>query len=372
VREDRSLQMLRDLLTDPYAGWEGRWPGHHAIGYLCTYTPLEVLHAAGLTPVRLLGLSSTISRANAHLPGFCCALARGVTERMLSGELRFLKGVLFAHTCDTMQCVADIWRMSTPPFAVLHFSLPTVLDQTAALGYTLAELRRLAGALAPYSESPLTEDALRASVVLYNQQRQLLSRLYAQRERMTVEQLWLLTISGMLMPVQEHNVLLRSVLQVLEDDALARRDGPALWLIGAVLDDPAVPRLLDEMGARVVGDDLCTGSRYFDAPVDESSEPFAALAEHYLRRASCPAKHEKEQPRIQRLLDTVRSSAAQGVVFVIHKFCEPHAFDYVALAHALRDAGIPCLSLEMDVAVPVEQLRTRLQAFLEVLDEGRG
>ena len=97
MRDDSGQQMPREVSSNPYAHWEERYPGHRAFGYLCTYAPLEVLHATGFAPVRLLSLSSSVSRANAYLPGFCCALARGVTERMLTGELRFLQGVLFAH-----------------------------------------------------------------------------------------------------------------------------------------------------------------------------------------------------------------------------------------------------------------------------------
>jgi len=55
------------------------------------------------------------------------------------------------------------------------------------------------------------------------------------------------------------------------------------------------------------------------------------------------------------------------VVFVLNKFCEPHAFDYVPLSKALAEAKIPHLLLETDITVPVGQLRTRLQAFLEML-----
>jgi benzoyl-CoA reductase subunit C len=55
------------------------------------------------------------------------------------------------------------------------------------------------------------------------------------------------------------------------------------------------------------------------------------------------------------------------VVFVIEKFCEPHAFDYALVLPALDRAGVPHLLLEMEQTPSLEALRTRLQAFVEMV-----
>jgi bcr-type benzoyl-CoA reductase subunit C len=366
-----------DLIADPYPQWQSRYPGRRAFGYLCPYAPLELLHAAGFAPVRLMQLSGPVVLANAHLPSFACALVRTVTERMLSGELDFLDGVLFVHTCDTMQCAADIWRMAKPRFRVLNFSLPSVLhpasfagsvlSQPSAHDYVLAELRGLASALQSAFGAGITEPALRASIALYNEQRRLLASLYEHRQQVTVDWLWSLTLAGMVMPVEEHIAVLRAALHQPEEDTAGPPQGPAVILVGAVLDNLAIPHLITELGGQVVGDDLCTGSRYFDTLADEQEEPYASLAKRYLQRPPCPAKHDEARPRAQRLLELVHSSRAQGVIFVLPKFCDPHAFDYVPLAKALADASVPHLLIETDITVPAGQLRTRVQAFLEML-----
>jgi bcr-type benzoyl-CoA reductase subunit C len=360
------------LIPHAYRDWESRYPGHRAFGYLCTYAPLEIMHAAGLTPLRLMQLSGPVSLADAHLPSFACALARAVSERMLAGELDFLHGVLFPHTCDTMQCTADIWRMAQPRFPVVNLSVPTVWSGAKVREFWVTQLRGLATTVAASSGSVVTEDALRASIACYNQQRRLLTRLDQQRSHLTAQQWWSLNMAAMLMPVEEHNTVLESVLAELEGGAEARGTRPELIVVGAVLDDPTVLQLMDELGGRVVGDDLCTGRRYFDTAVDELMEPFAALAERYLQRAPCPVKHGVSQPRAERLLQLCNETGAQGVIFVLPKFCEPHAFDYVPLAHALEGAGVPQLLIETDVSTPIGQLRTRLQAFIEMLGQASG
>jgi bzd-type benzoyl-CoA reductase N subunit len=357
-------------ITNPYRDWRSRYPACRAFGYLCPYAPLELLHAGGFAPVRLMQLSGPVVLADAHLPPFACALVRTVTERMLNGELDFLEGVLFVHTCDTMQCAADIWRMARPLFKVLNFSLPSVLGQAGAHDYVLTSLRALASTLQTTFGAAVTEEALRASIALYNEQRRLLAALYEHRRYMPVDQLWSLTLAGMLMPVEEHSAVLRKALRQTEENRVIQSRGPAVILVGAVLDDLAIPRLIAELGGQVVGDDLCTGSRFFDTLANEQKDPYVALADRYLERPPCPAKHDEARPHAQRVLDQVRSSKAQGVIFALPKFCEPHAFDYVPLAQALADAGVPHLLIETDVTVPAGQLRTRVQAFLEMLQLG--
>ena len=358
---------LDKLIQHPYREWPLRYSDHRAFGYVCTYAPLEVVHAAGFVPVRLMQLSRQVSLASALLPSFACALAKAVTERMLSDELDFLGGVLFSHTCDTMQCLADIWRMVNPQLKVVTHSMPTVLSAANSQSFLVGELHRLAVSLEADFGSVVREETLRASIRLYNQQRRLLCALYEQRQRLTAEQLWRVTATTALMPVDESNALLDSVLHDTKGGARPSNRGPRVALVGAVLDDPTIPRLIDELGARVVGDDLCTGSRAHDVLVDEHKEPFDALAERHVLRTACPVKHAATATRGQRLLQLLEKTRAQGVIFVVPKFCDPHAFDLVTTSELLDQEGVPHTLVETEVSTPVGPTRTRLQAFFEML-----
>lgn len=364
-----AIQECIDLVSAPYRDWQARHPGRRAIGYFCTYAPLELLHAAGLVPVRLMQSSGAVARANAHLPSFCCALARVTTERMLSAELAFLQGVLFVHTCDTMQCLADVWRMANLQLRVHTFCAPTVIDHAESLGYCVAELQRLTRVLESDYGVSISMEALRHSIHLYDEHRGLISQLYQAPRRFADADRWSLTLAGMLMPVEEHIALLRTLLDGEAGVRAEPDDKPTVYLVGAVLDEPTIVQLLTELGGRVVGDDLCTGSRYYDAQVDEGKEPYAALAERALRRVPCPSKHSQGEERRSRLLRGLQASGAQGVIFVLPKFCEPHAFDYVPLSQAVEELGVGQLLIETEVTVPREALRTRLQAFLEMLEQ---
>ncbi|MGC8787748.1 MAG: 2-hydroxyacyl-CoA dehydratase subunit D, partial [Anaerolineae bacterium] len=252
-------------------------------------------------------------------------------------------------------------------FPLFTLSLPTVLRNVGARDYLLAELHRLAVVLESEFGASVTEDALRTSIALYNEQRRLLAALYEHRQAFTVEQFWTLALAGMAIPVEEYNTVLRSSLQNLREKEESHYQGPAVILVGAILDDPVIPKMIYELGGRVVWDDLCTGSRYFDVLVDETQEPFAALAERYLKRVPCPAKHDDTNSRVEHILNLIHRTEAQGVIFVPPKFCDPHAFDFTLLAKALASVGVPHLLIETDLTVPTGQLRTRIQAFIELL-----
>jgi len=367
---------LAAVVADPYSGWTARYPGRRVCGVLCTYAPEEILHAAGFVPVRLLPLPQPLpyqgrgDTSEAHLQSYTCSLARNVLEQALQGRFDFLAGVLFSHTCDTMQGLADIWRLNFPAQFVATVVQPVALASPQAQAYLVAELRQLIARLEAQFDITITDEALHASIRLYNQNRDLLRQLYAVRERLSSVAVWQTVTAAMLMPKEEHNALLSQAIGAMAGDAAipAGSASPArLILTGATLDDATLLEVIEAAGARVVADDLCTGARYFDTPVAGDGDPIAALAQRQLQRLPCPCKHRSLDTRAQHLLALAEQHHADGVVFVLKKFCEPHAWDYPYLAAALTKAGRPHLLLETEQTTPVEQLRTRVEAFLEML-----
>jgi benzoyl-CoA reductase/2-hydroxyglutaryl-CoA dehydratase subunit BcrC/BadD/HgdB len=93
-----------------------------------------------------------------------------------------------------------------------------------------------------------------------------------------------------------------------------------------------------------------------------------AIANRFLERVVCPAKHGGLERRADHILLLARDKEASGVVFVLPKFCDPHAFDYPHIKQRLDEAGIPNLLIEIDDPLPaLGQLKTRFEAFLEML-----
>lgn len=95
--------------------------------------------------------------------------------------------------------------------------------------------------------------------------------------------------------------------------------------------------------------------------------PFESLAGYYLRRPPCPTKYHPDHHPGRYLLEQVSQVRADGILFALEKFCEPHAFDYALVRPTIEEAGMPYLMLEMEHTPSLEALRTRIQAFVEML-----
>ena len=339
---------------------------HPKIGYLCTYVPEEILHAAGFLPVRIMPGTTPPTRADAHLQSYTCCFARGCLDLALAGKLNDLAGVVFTHTCDTMQGLADIWREVFPHLLVETIVTPVTLNSPHAQKYLVAELRRFTAALEKHFDVRVTDDALRASIRAYNARRRALADFYARRAEFSAVEWFNVMNRALTSPPEAVGDQLSAVSH--QPSAIENQKSKiGLVLLGATIDEPTLPQILDDLGARIVADDFCNGARYFDTLVAEDGDPIEALAVRELARAACPCKHRALDHRIERVLKLVREHRADGVIFYHKKFCDPHAWDYPPLAAALDREKIAHLLLEVEQVAPLGQTRVRVEAFLEML-----
>jgi bcr-type benzoyl-CoA reductase subunit C len=364
-----------DIANDPvgYArDWKARTQSR-IVGYFCSYAPEEIIWAAGALPYRILGGGRTMARADAHLQAYACSLVRGALDDALAGRLDFLDGTVFPHTCDSIQRLSDIWRLNTGFDVHLDLVLPVKLNTRSAEQYMLAVIKKFHTDLEAGLEVDITERDLKKAIDTYNQIRSDLRRLYALRSRqpapISSSDLHAIVKASMVMDRGELGERLVEICEGL--DAHKAESGIKkipLVLSGGICSMPDIYRHIEDAGGTVVGDDFCTGSRYVEGTMEVQDEPLHAIAQRYYRRINCPAKHRDCFSRGDHLLKIVENARARGVIFVLLKFCDPHAFDFPYLKDFLERAGIPGLLLEIEeYQISTEQLKTRLEAFIERL-----
>lgn len=347
--------------------------GKKIVGYMCSYTPEEIILAAGLHPLRLFGTKGTIGLADAHLQSYSCSLARGVLEDALAGRLAFLDGAVFPHTCDTIQRLSDIWRLNTRFAFFADVVLPVKLDTESARQYMEDVLRRFRGDLEEGMGVRITDEALMQSIDTYNRIRGCLSTIYdlrsANPDILTGSDLHAIVKGSMIMDRDRLAERLPEVIEMLGEKTPSKDTGKKrVILTGSICDQPDIYTIFEKAGGVVVWDDLCTGSRYFEGLVSTEGDPIAAIANRYIERPVCPAKHTTNTARGERLLEGVRKHNARGVVFLLMKFCDPHDFDYPYLKGFLDREGIPSMLLEIEDQLPSEgQLLTRFETFIHML-----
>lgn len=380
------LKEITEIVGDPFD--YGRKYKHHGgrkiVGYVCTYAPEEIILAAGAHPLRLFGTTGTIERADAHLQSYCCSLVRGVLEEGLKGGTDFLDGIVFPHTCDSIQRLSDLWRMNVTRGFHLDAVLPVKLDTQSARQYMIDVLHRFKNDLERELDCSITDDDLRKAIGIMNNNRLLLRRIYQLRSEdpglMTGDALYTLVKAAMIMDRVRCGELLGKIVEKMEaikassagaSQGTHSKSLPAakrLLMAGGICNQPQIHNLIEKAGGAIVWDDFCTGSRYFDALVSLDKDPLTAIADRFVQRAVCPAKHAGLRNRAEDLIRMAREQKAKGVIFLYLKFCDPHAFDYPYLKNALDQEGIPSLLLEVEDPLPAEgQLQTRFEAFLEML-----
>ncbi|MGD9210686.1 MAG: 2-hydroxyacyl-CoA dehydratase family protein, partial [Desulfobacteraceae bacterium] len=311
------------------------------IGYLCSYVPEEIITATGALPYRILpDPNPFIVKADAHLQTFCCGMARGVLEEALAGELNFLNGVVFPHTCDSIQRLSDIWRINIDFAFHTDFLVPAKLNTKSSHDYLKNIFLKFKAQIESYTGTQITNERLESAVRAHNTLRHLLGRLYALSTRhpkvMNTKDVYALFKAAMAMDRFELVSFLEELLPELEkntqeNSSLKKR----LVLSGTTCNLPDIYSLLSFCGADVVWDDLCTGMRYFEGMVAEDKDIIEAIADRYISRSICPAKHAGITRRGEYLVKAVEQNQADGVIFLRLKFCDPHAFDYPYLRDML-------------------------------------
>jgi benzoyl-CoA reductase subunit C len=371
----QQLKQFYDIAEDPI-GYARNWKaetGSKIVGYFCSYVPEEIIWAAGALPYRILGSGGSTSRADSHLQAYSCSLVRGALDDALLGKLEILDGTVFPHTCDSIQRLSDIWRLNTHFDFHLDLVLPVKLNTKSAQGYMHAVIETFRTELEAGLNAKITDRKLKKTIQTFNRIRAGLRRIYEIRsnhpEIISSRDVHAIVKASMVMDRNFFSERLSEVIDLLEGQkSKSTNKKKRLLLTGGICNMPDIYQLIEASGAAVVWDDFCTGSRYFEGRIEPEGNLLNSIGQRYFDRVICPAKHRDCFNRGDRLLKMIENTRAQGVIFVILKFCDPHAFDYPYIQQLLNNAAIPSMLLEIeDQQTSAEQLKTRLEAFIELL-----
>jgi benzoyl-CoA reductase subunit C len=381
VGKSAVLVKLAEFLDDPYRklGEQKDTCREKAIGYLVPGVPAELIHAAGLLPVALLGSSKPISKADTHLTLSTCSPVRSNLEMALDGELDFLDGVVLNHMCECVRSAALSWYdiFPTPFFDVV--SLPKKLNGSPVVRERFTEeLSRFRASLENFSGQKISDDRLKESIHLYNQGREALRSLYDisrnNPQLVTSRDVFTAIKSSLLMPKEEHNRLLHQLLSELgleKADKTKKGKGVRLILDGHMVEPLGLLDIIEEVGGHVVGDNLATGSRCIAKDISLDGDPLEAIIDQHLTSPPFSGYYDPRLDRAKFLLDLVEKSHANGVIFLIPYQCDPYIYDYPDLKKALSKADVSNLMIQTELSMTsFAQVRTRLQAFTEIVRGG--
>jgi len=373
-----ALERLREInraFPDAEQLRELKRSGGRIFGWLCTYTPEEVIHAAGILPVRIVGYpqETDLDDGTAYLYVNSCSFSRSCFQLAIRGQYDFLDGVVGGSTCDGVRRLFDLWRhyMDTPFYHVLN--IPRKYTEKAHRLY-YDEVLKFKAHLEDWLGQGISDDSLLDSVHLYNESRRLLRELYDLRRvdapAVTGAETLEVMNASFRMPKETFNQWLQELLSEIKLSVRAHANRVRVMVVGSVLTNADFIRSIEEVGGLVVADELCTGTRYWGDPVvlDGKTPLLEAISRRYLGNFPCARMYPSDE-RFNRIIQTAHDFRVDGVISQNIRYCVPYCHDLPLLTQRLKAEGKPTLALDVEYGTAGSgQIRTRVQAFLEMLE----
>ncbi len=350
--------------------------GKKIIGTFCSYTPLEIIYAAGAISVGLCGKSEQgITEAEAYLPKTLCPLIKASYGMALSEQCPFFyfsDGILAETTCDGKKKMYELMSYLKP---VHVMNLPQGREQALALDSWTEEVKQAVKFLEKLLDVTVTEEKLHDAIVYRNKLRRAILDLYevAKLKPSPITGYELSTVAesadfhftddDLIAKIQN---ITRDFRQRIRED---KADRPRVLITGcpnAGVRDKIIKRL-EELGADYVCADNCAGPRTQKFMVDENSEPYRAIAERYLK-INCSVM-TPNTTRFDDIKELIREYQVDGVIEIVLHGCHTFAVEaYTTMKIVQNDLEMPYMRLDTDFSQSdIGQIETRLGAFIEMM-----
>ncbi len=371
----RYREPLENSPLDLVQDWKRAHPNSKIVGCYPVYTPVELIHAAGMLPVGVIGAGNRleIAHADSRFQSFICSIVKSTLELGLTDRLKFLDGIVFHSICDPARNLGSVFKRNFPNLMVEYIHFPQNMTSPHTVNYLAAEYRRLKAVYEAVAGRAITDDDLRRSLGIYNEQRRLLRELYAIRaekpQNVSAVESYIVTRLATLMPPEEYIGILNDALATVRRRNEKPKDRIKVVLEGSFCEQPPIELIdgLEAAGCYLMDDDFLTGWRFFIEDIPVEGDPVHNLAEAYLRRSVYSGvKHDTRERKAKHLIDRVRETGSAAALILSAKFCEPALFDYALYRQALEKEGIPHLFLEFEEKMWIfDKARSEVETFVE-------
>ena len=347
----RCEALFEDLHFNAVKEWKAAVPGRKAIGYMPVYVPRELIHAAGMLPVGIMGGGDQLEviQGDAYYQSYICRIPRSTIELGLTGRLDCLDGMLFPSICDVIRNLSGMWQILFKDKYVRYVDVPQNYDDEVGGKFYMEEMEVLREDFGKLVGKPITDEALNASIAVYNENRAAIRELYAYRAakpwQAPTSEVYLVQRAGMVLPPEEHTKLVRDYIAATDAVPRPKRDNARVVINGTFCEQPPLTLLksIEMAGCYVVDDDFVLVSRWLLDDVPANGNPLSELSKAFLHRSAVTAaKYDaRREDKGQYLLKQVKTMGAEGVVFAAPSFCDPALLERPMLQDVLTKHKIP-------------------------------
>ena len=346
--------------------------GKRVIGVGPYHVPEELVHAAGAVPFGVWGAVGSSDNAKKYFPPFYCSICQMTLEMGMTGKLNGLSGMMITGLCDTLRAFSQNWvaAMGTKiPMIYVSNSQNRFIE--AGRQYAIDSYKEVKRGVEESANAIIENDELLASIKLYNEWRSAMREFVklagSHPAEVSVADRVAVINAGYYLLKEEHLAQVKELNAELAKLAESTAGFNKIVLSGIYEDIPAITEILDANKYAVVADDLAKESRAFSREVPEEGCGIEALADGWCSLANDPELFDPKKAHIDALVNVAKESGAQGVVILLAKFCDPEEFEAPLATKALREAGIPVVTIEIDQSTEsYEQARTQLETFKDL------
>jgi len=353
--------------------------GKRVIGWMCNYLPEEIIYAAGMLPIRVTGCDEEglqLGDAQAYMSNATCSFVQTCFQLALQKRFAYLDGCVSAMPCHSMIRMTELWRLYLPTPFVHTLAIPRAISKESLELFT-RDVEEFRQSLGRHFDTEITDESLRNAIAVYNETRSLLKQLYEFRKQevppVLGSEIQEVLNACQRMPRDRFNELLFAFLKevrAMGPDAGPADRKPRLMLSGSIHNNSKFIKLIEDAGAVVVADELCSGTRYWWRDVNTDEPPVNALARRYLNIAPCGRMYPVSN-RVNHVTSFIREYRVDGVVSEILQYCTSYQSDQPLLRAELEKQGIPMLDLQVEYGSHGSgQVKTRVEAFIEMLAQG--
>lgn len=354
--------------------------GKNIVGTFCTYTPKELIYAAGAIPVSLCSVSEeTIPAAEKHLPKNLCPLIKASYGYALTDKcpyMYFSDMIVGETTCDGKKKMYELLGELKDTYIM---QLPQTQDKERGMDLWKEEISRFKNKLEKKFETSISKEKISEAISQINDERKLLKEFYSMG-KLTPPPLSGYEMHKVLNGVsytfdkKQQNKKIREIIENLKEidknkSSKVSVEAPRILITGCPIGGVAekIIKPIEEAGAVVVSYENCGGAKNLDRLVDETIDPIQALAEKYISiPCSVMSPNTDREDLLKRLIDEYK---VDGVVEVILQACHTYNVETHQIKRVVtKNKEIPYMSLETDYSTgDAGQVKTRIEAFIEML-----
>lgn len=183
--------------------------GGKVVGYLCTYVPEEILYAADILPVRILGSHEAQDVTEPHIFDMYCPFCRDCLAQGLEGRYDYLDGIVIAQSCLHIRNTFASWDLHIPIDFSYYLPVPQHVQSASSYSFLREELALFKKAIEDWTGKPISNADLDKGIEVMNTNRRLMRELYEFRKQPEtpitgLESLYMV-VSGQMTDKREHN-----------------------------------------------------------------------------------------------------------------------------------------------------------------------